>query len=67
MYDGSMEGDEVRKNFWEIGDVERVFEEFLGFLRYERMFFYRYKDIGNWKRVFFSFLFLIMCIFIYVY
>lgn len=66
-YDGSMEGDEARKNFWETGDVERALEEFPGFLRYERTLFHRYKDTWSWKRAFLSLPLPIMRIFIHAY
>ncbi|MCD6523722.1 MAG: tRNA pseudouridine(13) synthase TruD [Thermococcus sp.] len=65
--DGSMEGDEARKNFWETGDVERALEEFPGFLRYERTLLYTYKKTGNWKRAFLSLPLPIMRIFIHAY
>ncbi|AJC71112.1 tRNA pseudouridine synthase D [Thermococcus guaymasensis DSM 11113] len=65
--DGSMEGDEARKNFWETGDVERALEEFPSFLRYERMLLYTYKKTGNWKRAFLSLPLPIMRIFIHAY
>jgi tRNA pseudouridine13 synthase len=66
-HDGSMEGDEARKNFWETGDVERALEEFPGFLRYERTLLHRYKETGSWKRAFLSLPLPIMRIFIHSY
>lgn len=66
-HDGSMEGDEARKNFWETGDVERALEEFPGFLRYERTLLHRYRETKSWKRAFLSLPLPIMRIFIHSY
>lgn len=65
--DGSMEGDEARRAFWETGDVERALEEFPGFLHYERTLLYTYKKTGSWKRAFLSLPLPIMRIFIHAY
>ncbi|GAB6135748.1 tRNA pseudouridine(13) synthase TruD [Thermococcus prieurii] len=65
--DGSMEGDEARKNFWETGDVDRALEEFPRFLRYERTLLYTYKKTGSWKKAFLSLPLPIMRIFIHSY
>ena len=65
--DGSMEGDEARRVFWETGDVERALEEFPGFLRYERTLLYTYKKTGSWKRAFLSLPLPIMRIFVHAY
>ena len=65
--DGSMEGDEARRNFWETGDVDRALEEFPRFLRYERTLLYTYKKTGNWRRAFLSLPLPIMRIFIHAY
>lgn len=65
--DGSMEGDEARRNFWETGDVDRALEEFPSFLRYERTLLYTYKKTGSWKRAFLSLPLPIMRIFIHAY
>jgi len=66
-YDGSMEGDEARRNFWESGDVEKALEEFPRFLRYERTLLHRYKTTGSWKRAFLSLPLPVMRIFIHAY
>ncbi|NJE48892.1 tRNA pseudouridine(13) synthase TruD [Thermococcus sp. 9N3] len=65
--DGSMEGDEARKNFWETGDVDRALKEFPRFLRYERILLYTYKKTGSWKKAFLSLPLPIMRIFIHSY
>ncbi|EEB73824.1 tRNA pseudouridine(13) synthase TruD [Thermococcus sp. AM4] len=65
--DGSMEGDEARKNFWETGDVDRALEEFPRFLRYERTLLYTYKKTGSWRKAFLSLPLPIMRIFIHAY
>jgi len=65
--DGSMEGDEARKNFWETGDVDRALEEFPHFLRYERALLYTYKKTGSWRKAFLSLPLPIMRIFIHSY
>ena len=65
--EGSMEGDEARRNFWETGDVERALEEFPRFLRYERTLLYTYKKTGSWKKAFLSLPLPIMRIFIHAY
>ena len=65
--DGSMEGDEARRNFWETGDVDRALEEFPRFLRYERTLLYTYKKTGSWKKAFLSLPLPIMRIFIHSY
>ena len=65
--DGSMEGDEARKNFWETEDVDRALEEFPRFLRYERTLLYTYKKTGSWKKAFLSLPLPIMRIFIHAY
>ncbi|NJE55105.1 tRNA pseudouridine(13) synthase TruD [Thermococcus sp. 21S9] len=65
--DGSMEGDEARKNFWETGDVDRALEEFPRFLRYERTLLYTYKKTGSWRKAFLSLPLPIMRIFIHSY
>ncbi|AHL21866.1 tRNA pseudouridine(13) synthase TruD [Thermococcus nautili] len=65
--DGSMEGDEARKNFWETGDVDRALGEFPRFLRYERTLLYTYKKTGSWKKAFLSLPLPIMRIFIHSY
>lgn len=65
--DGSMEGDEARKRFWETGDVDRALEEFPNFLRYERTMLHRYKETGSWRRAFLSLPLPIMRIFIHAY
>jgi len=64
---GSMEGDEARRNFWETGDVNRALEEFPRFLRYERTLLYTYKKTGSWKKAFLSLPLPIMRIFIHSY
>ncbi|WP_297464177.1 tRNA pseudouridine(13) synthase TruD [Thermococcus sp.] len=65
--DGSMEGDDARKNFWETGDVDRALEEFPRFLRYERTLLYTYRKTGSWKRAFLSLPLPVMRIFIHAY
>ncbi|ACS34379.1 tRNA pseudouridine(13) synthase TruD [Thermococcus gammatolerans] len=65
--DGSMEGDEARRNFWETEDVDRALEEFPRFLRYERTLLYTYKKTGSWKKAFLSLPLPIMRIFIHAY
>ncbi|AFL94566.1 putative tRNA pseudouridine synthase [Thermococcus cleftensis] len=65
--DGSMEGDEARKTFWETGDVDRALEEFPRFLRYERTLLHTYKKTGSWKKAFLSLPLPIMRIFIHSY
>ena len=65
--DGSMEGDEARKNFWETGDVGRALEEFPRFLRYERTLLYTYRKTRSWKKAFLSLPLPIMRIFIHSY
>ncbi len=54
-HDGSMEGDEARKNFWETGDVDRALEEFPGFLRYERTLLTGTKILGTGRGHFSAF------------
>ncbi len=66
-HEGGMEGDEVRRHFWETGDVDRALEEFPNFLRYERTLLHRYKETGSWKRAFLSLPLPIMRIFIHAY
>ena len=65
--DGSMEGDDARKNFWETGDVDRALEEFPRFLRYERTLLYTYRKTGSWKRAFLRLPLPVMRIFIHAY
>ena len=65
--DGSMEGDDARKNFWETGDVDKALEEFPRFLRYERTLLYTYRKTGSWKRAFLSLPLPVMRIFIHAY
>ncbi|WP_297469261.1 tRNA pseudouridine(13) synthase TruD [Thermococcus sp.] len=65
--DGSMEGDEARRNFWETGDVDKALEEFPRFLRYERTLLYTYRKTGSWKRAFLSLPLPVMRIFIHAY
>ncbi|WP_457752199.1 tRNA pseudouridine(13) synthase TruD [Thermococcus sp.] len=65
--DGSMKGDEARRNFWETGDVDRALEEFPRFLRYERTLLYTYKKTGSWRKAFLSLPLPIMRIFIHAY
>ncbi len=65
--DGSMEGDEARRNFWETGDVDKALEEFPRFLRYERTLLYTYRKTGSWKRAFLRLPLPVMRIFIHAY
>ncbi|WP_457742257.1 tRNA pseudouridine(13) synthase TruD [Thermococcus sp.] len=65
--DGSMEGDEARRNFWETGNVERALEEFPRFLRYERTLLYTYRKTRSWRRAFLSLPMPILRIFIHSY
>lgn len=51
-YDGSMLGDEARKEFFEGRDVDRAIESFPKFLRYERAMLYRYRETKSWKKAF---------------
>ncbi len=66
-HEGGLEGDEARRHFWEIGDVDKALEEFPNFLRYERTLLHRYKETGSWRRAFLSLPLPIMRIFIHAY